>query len=311
MTSVSTIIGGGFALIRNHPRAVAIWALIHIVTGLATQFLMRAQIQSMGLLDGGAPDPEAVIRSMGWMIPTQILNFAVWVMSIVIACAAYRLVLRPREPGYAGMRIGMDEVRVFGTGLILVIAVTVVLFVAMLLGMMIALATGAFVRDSAGIAGLVIALLVIALLVGSIFVWVRLSVALPLTFALRKIGIDDSWKLTRGHFWTLFAAYLVIGLIVIVAALAVSFPYLAVVLQSVRDIAYNPGAAEEIQRQQMLALFGGSWWMMLGLTVLGGIAQALIAALTNGATATAARTLLADAGIVLEDDAEAQAAIFE
>jgi hypothetical protein len=46
---------------------------------------------------------------------------------------------------------------------------------------------------------------IFAILALSITMWigVRLSLAAPATFVRRKIAIADSWRLTRGHFWSL------------------------------------------------------------------------------------------------------------
>lgn len=315
MTSVGTIIGGGFAVIRNHPGAVAVWTLIHMALALATFALMRWQMSSMGLTGSEAPSPDQIMQAtMAFIIPSQLLNFVVWITGVIIACAAYRLVLRPHEPGVAGIRVGMDEVRVFGTGLILSIGFGVIFFVVLLVGMMVALATGLMVGGGdtgMGVGAAVIFALVIVAVVAAIFAFIRLSLALPLTFARRRIGIDESWSLTRGHFWTLFAAYLVIGLIVIVVGIAASIPFLSIFYQTIVEMMQNPAAAQELQQRQMAAMFDMSWLTMIGLALLSGISQAITAALTGGATATAARALLTDAGIMLEGDAESAAAIFE
>ena len=41
----------------------------------------------------------------------------------------------------------------------------------------------------------------------AVFVVVRLSLAPVATFAERRLVVFESWSLTRGHFWQLFAAY--------------------------------------------------------------------------------------------------------
>jgi hypothetical protein len=60
----------------------------------------------------------------------------------------------------------------------------------------------------------------------SVWVFVRLSLAAPMTFAERKLRVFESWSLTRGHFWALFGAYLiafVMGLVVSLLGLAIFF----------------------------------------------------------------------------------------
>lgn len=315
MTTVGTIIGGGFRLIRERPGAVAVWAVIFTVIGFATRAAMLWQFRSMGLLEGGSPGAVNPFGMLATMAPVQILNFCVWVITVLLTCAAYRLVLRPREPGFAGIRVGMDEVRVFGVGFILLIGACIVMFVAILLVMIIAFASGMFTQGPSGIPLAIMGLLILVVIGGAIFVWVRLSLSLPLTFAHHRIGIDESWSLTRGHFWTLFFAYVVIGLIVLALAIVSTLPMIEGMIAGMREMmqqaATNPEAVEQAQARQMQALFDVPLPMMIVLTVGGGIAQALILALGSGATATAARSLLLDSGEVLEDDAESTAAIFE
>lgn len=66
--------------------------------------------------------------------------------------------------------------------------------------------------------GVVVAL---ALLAAWIYVWVRLSLASPLTFATRRINLFGSWRLTRGIFWPMLGAYLVAGILAIVVSLLI------------------------------------------------------------------------------------------
>ncbi len=313
MVDIGTIIGGGFKLIRQRPGSVAIWALIFAAMAVATQMMVMMQMRSMGVLDGtpdAVPNPAAM---MTWMVPTQLLNFAVWIVTVVLGCAVYRSILRPSEGGFAGMRIGMDEVRVFGTGLILFIAVCIVMVVAMLLAVFVGLGLGLFApgQSGPGMGVAVIGLLMLVLFLGSIFLWVRLSLALPLTFATRRIGIDQSWSLTRGHFWTLFLAYLVIAIITMVVGILVALPYLGAIFGVMAEAMRNPASAQQAQAHMMAAMFDRPLPILIGLAVLGGIAQALILAIGTGATATAARELLLANGEVLEDDADSVAAVFD
>ncbi|HEY5411590.1 MAG TPA: hypothetical protein VIJ94_12790 [Caulobacteraceae bacterium] len=52
----------------------------------------------------------------------------------------------------------------------------------------------------------------IALQMALTFVAIRLSLYLVATGASRKVAVLRTWKLTRGHFWQIFAATLIIGL---------------------------------------------------------------------------------------------------
>jgi hypothetical protein len=73
------------------------------------------------------------------------------------------------------------------------------------------------------------AILLPAAICGAIFVGVRFSLAVPMTFATGRIDVFGSWRLTQGRFWPLLGTYflavvlsLVVGaLTLVIAALIV------------------------------------------------------------------------------------------
>jgi hypothetical protein len=162
-----------------------------------------------------------------------------------------------------------------------------------------------------GVGAVVALLLMLVLFCGGIFIWVRLSLTLPITFATARIGIDRSWALTRGHFWTLFVAFLVVGIICGVIGGLLILPYLGIFAQMMTDAMHDPASAQQAQARMMQVMFNRPLPLLIGMAALGGIAQALILAIGTGATATAARQLLIADGEVFEDDVDSTAAIFE
>lgn len=314
MANVGSILSGGFRLFKDQPVTIAIWALVFALYSFASGGVMTGamggvgnQFATMEAFRNGTMSLGSVFGA-GLLVAVLALAF-----SAVMACAVYRVVLRPDERSFAGLRFGMDELRMMGLFLILIVAG---LFLGLVIGLLIMLvAGGAMVAAGGGGGGgggamtfLLIAVLYIAMLVGFIYVGVRLSLIFPMTFLRRRIAIDAGWALTRGRFWTLFLTFLVIFVLLLtlylVAVAPFSGPFLGEIMQAMK----NPGQAQSAETA-MLATPPLTTTILL--TALGAIVQAMGHALNGGAAATAVREFLRDDGEVLDDDIEATAQIFE
>ncbi|MDF7776321.1 hypothetical protein P1X14_13785 [Sphingomonas sp. AOB5] len=304
MASVGSIIGGGFGLIRDRPVAVAIWFVVQFVVALATQLMlirmMNAQIDTLGV-----PDPSALgFIGIG-------MSLLAGLVTLALLNASYRAVLRPSESAFGYLRLGMDELRIFGLFLILVIVGGIGAFILVLLLGFVAAGFAAAFSGSPGMAMGVVVLLYLALVAGLVFLWVRLSLVLPLTLLRRKIVIDGSWELTSGRFWTLFAAYLVIWLVSIVIYAAFTLPFVGPYFSELMQAMGNPEALKQVEEAQALRTISMSTPMMVLMVLLSALAQTITMALSSGASATAARELLYERGEVTEDDVQRTAEIFE
>ena len=111
------------------------------------------------------------------------------VLTSILMGGIYRLALRPSEKGFAHLRLGPDELRLTLVNLILFSVGLAFLLVGL---------TAATVGGPLGI------LVSLAVTGGMIWAGVRLLLATPMTFAEHRIAITDSWRLTKGHFWSLF-----------------------------------------------------------------------------------------------------------
>jgi hypothetical protein len=142
-----------------------------------------------------------------------------WVLGAVITAAAYRAVLHPEQSAFGYLRFGSEELWLmavnfvmglvfFGVGLALAIPQGIVNLAVMNSGM------GAQVTSA----------LVFALIrnVITIWLWLRLSMALPMTFSLRKFQLFESWALTRGHTVQLLA-FSILAVLIMLAVEIVAF----------------------------------------------------------------------------------------
>jgi hypothetical protein len=222
--SPSDVAFEGFRLIGRRPGAVAVWALLNLVLGavlvgliwavlgpdLPTLFSQIAAARTAA--GGGAMDPSWAapfalkMRAIQWIVQPFVLLFGV-----VLTCAVYRAMVQPSANGFGYLRFGGDEIRLIALGIVYFIMAFVAVLVLVLLGGFLG-ALLYFLLAKGGQGGGWIALVAVAagvaLVCTSIWVAVRLSLAWPISFAEKRIAIFDSWRLTRGNFWSLLGTYL-------------------------------------------------------------------------------------------------------
>ncbi|HST36978.1 MAG TPA: hypothetical protein VLK25_10170 [Allosphingosinicella sp.] len=298
MLSVGTIVGDAFGLIRARFGSVLVWGLIYSLGVFALGYFMIASMMPMMAIDQNA-DPSVAMGAIGSFFGRLMLfYFAFFCLYNVLRTAAQRAMLRPRESGFASLRPGRDELRQIGLSIILAILFGVVyLIAAFILGIVaVAVGVGGGLGAPGGSAaagaglGLVMILGILAIFCLMMFLWVRMSLAYPLTLLRGHIVLGEAWQLSRGHFWTLFGAYLVLMLTVFGISIALSAllqgDYWSQVLGG---RAADPAA----MRAQIEAQYSLGLHMILSL-VLGVVVGGVTIALTGGSLASAARALVGD-----------------
>ncbi|MEA2999139.1 MAG: hypothetical protein QOK17_972 [Sphingomonadales bacterium] len=288
MLTVGTVAAGGFATLRTRPWAVAIWAIVYIAAAVAVGMMVRPMIAPMIMVNGPNPDPQALSQMMTMMSRMFLLEFVYLILILILLTAAMRAVIRPEAPGFAYIRLGGDELRIVGLSIFLVVA----FYIAMIVGVIVVGVIVVAVTGAAGPAAAAPAAILEALVLIGVFVYaeVRLSLALPLTLLRGQFVLAESWRLTRGRFWTLLGAYLLLFLIIFLLWLvvaAITFgPYFANLIAHRGD----PEALRAMAHAQMTRPFS-MMPMALVAAGLSGVLGALSLAFFGGASATAARIL--------------------
>lgn len=247
----------GFRLAKRSPMTILVWAVFYIVItalviavagGAMGQFMQMAATMEPGAEPSDAEMMafmSAYFSMLGLILPISL------VLGSVSYAAVNRAVVRPSESAFGYLRLGMDEVRVFVVSLVLSIVFGLGFGLAggLIFGVMGAMA--AMMSDNAGLVGLL--MVVAGLLFVALIIWVvvRLSLALPITVAERRIAIFDSWKLTKGHFWGLLGMAILAWVLCLVVQILLSI-VLMPILFAVSGGFENLAAIETMQPMEIL-----------------------------------------------------------
>jgi hypothetical protein len=288
MLNVGSIIEGPFRLIRERPLAVAIWALVHLAFTAAT-FLMMRPVQATLFVAGNPRDLAHVWAMLGWLLPVYVLSLVVWTVTLA---AAQRAILRPERSRSFYLRLGMDELRMGLLAILLLLLSYLVLLALFLVIGILIVGLGAAVGFA--VKAIIGGLLGLACLVLFVWVEVRLSLAFPLTLLRRRIVIGESWRLTRGRFWTLFGGYLVLFLIMLVASAIAGMVAAGPSLAQMAGGGFNPAGINRAAQAQIARQASGlDPFIVLGW-LAAAVSRTIGTALVGGAVATAARALAAN-----------------
>lgn len=196
----------GFRVMRRSPLAVVAWGLFYLLMTVAVLALAGAPMANFmemaSGLEGVDPSPEEAARlGMAYLGMISLILPVSLVFGAVLYAAVNRAVVRPEEKKFGYLRLGGDELRVLVVYFVLsVLMMLLALVLAIVIGLVVGILTGSNAKGAAVLAALLGGLVALGL-----FIWigVRLSLAVPITVAERRIAIFDSWTLTEGRFWRL------------------------------------------------------------------------------------------------------------
>jgi hypothetical protein len=257
--SFGEAIASGFRVIARHPLAVPLWALVYLllVAVPAVAILIHllpnaiAQVQDavQHAAADGRPDPARMMalrsQTFGWQPALWLLQ--VFAHTLVMA-AVFRAVLEPQKASWGFLRLGAQELWLGLTYLVLMV-MTFIMVMMLLFPMAIASAIVAGVAHHGGNppvgAALLLTLIGLAGVGAIVWILLRLSMALPMSFAQSRFMLYESWDLTRGQALKLFLVYLVLGLGVLLFEILVVAAAGLTLAPELRSAAWTPTAGLE------------------------------------------------------------------
>lgn len=223
--SISEALASGFKLTKRRPLQVWAWGVVSVAPSLLMGALMLRLFGAMALTDTASEEPSAAF--VGQMVQFQamsglanILQMLIWV---VVTAAIFRAVLfTERHTPFAGLKIGMDEVRIAVVGLAMIVG----FYAAAIVIALIAFAVGAglwFVSETAAVVvGLLVAL------AAGLAAWgviLRACLIMPASVALGDFAFVQGWRLSKGQVLRLLG----LSLAIVAVVLAIELALLAIV----------------------------------------------------------------------------------
>ncbi len=228
-------IGAGFRVIARHPGALLVWALAYLVIGILPRVAGLGlvgpdflEIFRQAATNPGATGDESfahMLRVQSHMMAYNGLSMlSTLVIHALLAGAVFRAVLDEKDSGFGYLRLGVQEFWLAVVSIAFWILLFMVMFAALIpliiAGVVIGISAG---HDSSGVGLGVLAIIGLGLAFMALILWlcVRFSMALPMTYARRQFMLFESWSLTRGQAWPMFGVALALVAIIIVFELII------------------------------------------------------------------------------------------
>jgi hypothetical protein len=200
----------GFRFARERPATILVWAayllVVVVVVSISVVDIGGDSLTSLVIaLQGSSPDPAKVDKLVQDLAPASLFaDLLITVFGSVLATAILRVRLTPGPHPWGGLRLGGDELRMLGATLLVMFC----MFGA-------SMATGVI----AELVGMVGGPPIVPYIIGFLLVLalqVRLSLVGVIAQAEGRISLPRSIRLTKGMFWRLFGAYVLLAAIVLV-----------------------------------------------------------------------------------------------
>ena len=280
-----------FRLVGRRPLATIVWGLVMMAPTLMTIGAMAPFLSELAA--SGAFSPEALAADpevtpfgddMAAMMQFQIWSNLAQLLGLLVLVIVTTAIIRAVHAGRKGdgaffLRIGMQELQVAVVGLAVGIGTFFIALVAILLAVGIGFAAWQL-GDPWG--WLICIALGIAVFVGLLLLWGRLSLLAPASVHYRTFAFEEGWKLGQGKTWRLLGLWIILVLIAIMVGIALMILFMIVMLAVGGGMqAADPEAIEawfESLSRQPAMLVGIGVVLLIPMAWLQGFSQALFTA---------------------------------
>lgn len=259
--------GGGVLVGASIAYFVAILVLFVVFGGIVFFLLggmeffgWYSEVMASVSSGGTPPDPPTGVNPSGMLLLFPLEFIFLFVFFVVIAAyesACVRWMVNGEKSGPLNLHFGADMWRVYGT-------YWVWLLYAIIgwVGFFVASAIAGFVSASVGDMGWVIGLVVgLGYMIAWFYTTVRLSPMAATSVGIGNFAPLKAWSATRGRFWALFGAYLLLFVVYIIAYIVIGSLFFGAFYAQILNgldmstIQSNPeGFAEAYQRASMAAI---------------------------------------------------------
>jgi hypothetical protein len=284
--SMGPAISSGLQLIARRPWAMLAWGFAYLMIAVVPQFLMigvflpdlvafyrdTLQATAAGQAPAQTAEMAKIQAELARYQPVQILTSIL--ATAVVNAAIYRAILEPENKAYAYLRFGAQELWVGLVNIVFYFLIFLAVLAAVV-PLVILIGVGAAAGARTGwTEGLVAFLLACGAAAAVIWVALRLSLALPLSFSQRAFRLFESWDMTRGQGWRLFGvAMAVFGIIlaleIVIFGLAGALGASAAIsnLKGLKAFMEHP-PSDWLMRAAPWILIGGGFYVVLMGVVL-------------------------------------------
>jgi hypothetical protein len=214
--SISEAAFAGLGLFGRHPLAAMVWAGLGVVfLGLLLILFGPAVAGTIATLiarghGGGANSLQAVFGLIGAALGfLLILALGSAVLGAIVSCAVYRAVLEPEDSGLLYLRLGPSELSLLLVNFVQGLVISgVQALITIPLGILTVISGGGHGDVSSLAIGGLLRLVSYGVV---IWLYLRFSMAGPLTFRDRRFRLFESWAMTRGQGWRLLGVAALVG----------------------------------------------------------------------------------------------------
>ena len=282
--SIGDVGTAGFRLIGRKPLTVAAWGLfIFIFLALPVAMVlatvgpnfadMMHEIKAAAAA-GEEPDFHDMARMQsGWFMINPLINLLSIVGRAVLTAAVFRAVLEPKRSAFAYLRLGAQELWI---GLVLI--VEAILLVTAICVAIIPVAVVAGILGASHEVGAAVAVGFaggLAILVGMIWLVLRFSMALPLSFVERRFALFESWNFTKGATGNLLLTALLVMVLIILMETALMAIGGAVLFSTGAAVDFDPEVLRRFFDQPVDVWLRTLAPIVLGIALLGSLVASI------------------------------------